>query len=115
MEDLISAADFLGDNYEAPKLLIGHSLGGAAILQAAGRIPSTLGVVTIAAPADLTNVVRFLVEKSGETLQSRSETTINFSGKDFKIRKQFLEDLEQNNMDKVIRNLKDISAVSFAP
>jgi uncharacterized OsmC-like protein/alpha/beta superfamily hydrolase len=106
VEDLISAADFLRDNYEAPKLLIGHSLGGAAILQAAGSIPSTQAVVTIAAPADLTNVVRFLEQNSKDSLQSLGETTINFSGKDFKIKKQFLEDLQQNNMDMVIRNLR---------
>jgi putative redox protein len=106
VEDLVSAADFLRDTYEAPKLLIGHSLGGAAILQAAERIPSTQAVVTIAAPSDLTSVVRFLEEDSGESLRNRDETTINFSGKDFHIRKQFLEDLHQNNMDMVIRNLR---------
>jgi uncharacterized OsmC-like protein/alpha/beta superfamily hydrolase len=106
VEDLISAADFLRDGYEAPKLLIGHSLGGAAILQAAGQIPSTRAVVTIAAPADLTSLSHFLVNNSGGSLQSRGEVTINFSGKDFKIRKQFLEDLQQSNMDTVVRNLR---------
>ena len=106
VEDIISAADFLRESYEAPKLLIGHSLGGAAILQAAGRIPSSRAVVTIAAPSDMTGLIRFLVDNSGDGLQSRGEASINFSGKDFKIRRQFLEDLQQNKMDMVIRNLK---------
>jgi len=106
VEDLICAADFLRDTYEAPKLLIGHSLGGAAILQAAAAIPSTQAVVTVAAPADLASVIRFFVDSSGESLKSYGETTINFSGKEFKIKKQFLEDLQQNNMDRAIRNLR---------
>jgi uncharacterized OsmC-like protein/pimeloyl-ACP methyl ester carboxylesterase len=107
--DLVSAADFLRDNYEAPKLLIGHSLGGAAILQAADEIPSSRAVATIAAPADPTSVIRSLDDNSRERLESTGETTINFSGlsgRDFKIRKQFLEDLQQNKMDMVIRNLR---------
>jgi uncharacterized OsmC-like protein/pimeloyl-ACP methyl ester carboxylesterase len=106
VEDLISAAGFLQDNYEPPKLLIGHSLGGAAILQAAGRIPSTQAVATIAAPGDLTSLSRFLASNSGGSLESRGETTINFSGKEFNIRKQFLDDLQQNNMELAVRSLR---------
>ena len=52
IEDLIVAADFLESNYEAPKILIGHSFGGAAVLQAAARISASAAVATIAAPAD---------------------------------------------------------------
>jgi pimeloyl-ACP methyl ester carboxylesterase len=60
VEDLVAAADFLGERFEAPKLLVGHSLGGQAVLMAAPAIPSAAAVVTIAAPADPRQVLRHL-------------------------------------------------------
>jgi len=60
VEDLVAAADFLGERFEAPKLLIGHSLGGQAVLMAAPAIPSAAAVVTLAAPADPRQVLRHL-------------------------------------------------------
>ena len=58
--DLVHAADYLRTNFQAPSLLIGHSLGGAAVLAAASRIPETAAVVTIGAPADPHQVVQLL-------------------------------------------------------
>ncbi len=104
--DLVAAADFLSANYEAPKLLIGHSLGGAAVLQAASKIASAQAVATIAAPADPSNLLRFLGEHSRESLETTGETTINLSGREFKIRKQFLDDLQQTRMKDAVVNLK---------
>ena len=52
VDDLVAAAEFLGENYEAPQLLVGHSLGGAAVLQAAHRIPSAEAVATLGAPSE---------------------------------------------------------------
>ena len=113
--DLVSAADFLRDSYEAPKLLIGHSLGGAAVLHAAAKIPSTQAVATIAAPAELGHVLRFLGKNSAEDLEKTGEAPINISGGDFKIRKQFLEALQENSMDAAIRNLRQPLIIFHSP
>ncbi|MEL7030308.1 MAG: alpha/beta fold hydrolase, partial [Pseudomonadota bacterium] len=56
VEDLVKAADFLRRSYEAPRLLVGHSLGGAAVILAAGRIPEVAAVATIGAPSDVEHV-----------------------------------------------------------
>ncbi len=102
--DLAAAADFLKDNFAAPKLLIGHSLGGAAVLQAAGRIDSCAAVATIAAPADPSSVTRHLGNTTQE-IEQRGEAEITLGGRKFRIKKQFLEDLEQVQMEDTIRNL----------
>jgi alpha-beta hydrolase superfamily lysophospholipase len=102
--DLVAAADFLKNEYEAPKILIGHSLGGAAVLQAAARIPSSVAVVTIAAPAEPTYVLRAL-GRTKERIEARGEAEVTIGGRTFKIKKQFLDDLEQTHMQETIRQL----------
>ncbi|MGA3115625.1 MAG: alpha/beta fold hydrolase [Syntrophobacteraceae bacterium] len=113
--DLVSAADFLRDAYEAPRLLIGHSLGGAAVIQAAQRIPSAEAVSTVAAPADLTGLLRFTDGSPLEMLEKDGETTINISGRDFKIKKQFLSDLQQGNIEEAIRALRRPLLIFHSP
>lgn len=115
VSDLVAAAEFLKNSFQAPELLIGHSLGGAAVLQAAGNIPSTRAVCTIASPAEPSNVLRFLGKDSGETLNRSGEAQINISGKDFKIKKQFLDDLQQNSMEVAIRNLRKPLLIFHSP
>jgi putative redox protein len=113
--DLISAADFLRDAYEPPKLLIGHSLGGAAVIHAAQRIPSAEAVSTIAAPAELKGLLRFIDGPPLEKLGKDGETTINISGRDFKIKEQFLNDLKQDNMEEAIRALRRPLLIFHSP
>jgi len=113
--DLISAADFLKDAYEPPRLLIGHSLGGAAVIHAAQRIPSAEAVSTIAAPAELKGLLRFIDGPPLEKLEKDDETTINISGRDFKIKEQFLNDLKQSNMEEAIRALRRPLLIFHSP
>jgi putative redox protein len=113
--DLISASDFLKEAYEAPRLLIGHSLGGAAVIQAAEKIPSAEAVSTIAAPAQLHGLFAFIDGPRLEKLEKDGETVINISGRDFKIKKQFIEDLRQNRMDEAIRNLRRPLLIFHSP
>lgn len=115
VSDLIAAADFLSDRFEAPKLLIGHSLGGAAVLQAAAGIPSTRAVATIGAPADTSNLAGLLEDGSKEKLDRTGETMINLYGRAFKIRRPFLEDLHRNNMEGAIRNLRKPLLIFHSP
>ncbi|MFW5641105.1 MAG: alpha/beta fold hydrolase [Thermodesulfobacteriota bacterium] len=104
VEDVVAAADFLKAEYEAPQILIGHSLGGAAVLQAAGRIDSTRAVTTIAAPGDPRHVEKHL-STSREQLEKDGEAEVQLGGKSFKIKKQFLDDLDSNRMKEAIRKL----------
>jgi putative redox protein len=102
--DLIAAADFLSEEFEAPKILIGHSLGGSAVLQAAAQVPSCVAVVTIAAPGEPSHVLR-LLGGTKESIEARGEAEITIAGRKFTVRKQFLDDLEQARMQQTIGDL----------
>jgi alpha/beta superfamily hydrolase len=112
--DLVAAADFLKAEYEAPKILIGHSLGGAAVLQAAGKIPSSKTVAVIGAPADPAHVIRHFKEYR-QTLASEGEVEISIEGRQFRIKKQLLDDLGENEMEKTVRNLKKALLIFHSP
>lgn len=104
VSDLLAVARFLEEEYEAPRLLIGHSLGGSAVLQAACQIPSVAGVVTIAAPAEMTHLSRLLADtKAAADITGEARVTIG--GTTFKLKKQFFDDLERANMERAIKNL----------
>ncbi len=114
VEDLVAAADFLRDEYEAPGLLIGHSLGGAAVLQGAARIPSSRAVVTLAAPSDPSYLVRSL-GRAAQTIEARGEAEVTIGGQTFKIKKQFLDDLEHVAMQETIRALNRALLILHSP
>jgi len=113
--DLIAAAQFLEGAYEPPRLLIGHSLGGAAVIQAAQGIPSAEAVATIAAPADLKGLLSSIDGPPLEELEKDGETKINISGRDFKIKTQFLNDLKQDNMAEAIGALRRPLLIFHSP
>lgn len=114
VEDLVAAADFLSDELEAPSLLVGHSLGGAASLLAAGRIPSIKAVATIGAPCDVTHV-RHLIADDIEQIERDGEATVHLAGRPFTIRKDFLDDIEEHRMDEAIGSLQRALLVLHAP
>ncbi|HEX5476957.1 MAG TPA: alpha/beta fold hydrolase, partial [Burkholderiales bacterium] len=95
IEDLVAAAGFLRSRHEAPALLIGHSLGGAAVLAAAAEIPEVRAVATIGAPFDPRHVAH-LLEGKAEELASKGEARVDIGGRPFLVRKQFLDDLEKH-------------------
>ena len=114
VEDLVAAADFLRARYSAPALLIGHSLGGAAVLAAAGRVPEAVGVVTLNAPAGPEHVRR-LLRDSVETIEREGEAEVAIAGRTFRIRKQFLDDLAGQAMEERIGALGKALLVMNAP
>ncbi len=114
VSDLISAAEFLARNFEAPKLLVGHSLGGAAVLQAAARIPSASALATIAAPANLNNLAAF-IGNTREEILTRGEAVVDLAGRPFTIKKQFLDDLEGERMEETIHNLRKPLLIMHSP
>lgn len=92
VQDLIAAANYLREKYQAPALLVGHSLGGAAVLKAAHDIPESVGVVTIGAPADPRHVASQFAADLGR-IQTEGTATVNLAGRVFTMKKQFLDDL----------------------
>ncbi len=113
-EDLIVAADYLRENFEAPSLLIGHSLGGAAVLSIAEEIPEVSAVATIGAPSEAKHVVHNFGVKIDE-IQDAGEATVSLGGRDFSIRKQFLDDLEANDVLEKVSRLKKPLLVLHSP
>src|SRR5580692_40642 len=97
VDDLVAAADHLREKLMAPAILIGHSLGGAAVLAAAHRIAEARAVATIAAPFDPAHVVGLFGEKIAE-IGSKDEVEVTLAGRPFKVRKSFLEDINQQNL-----------------
>jgi uncharacterized OsmC-like protein/fermentation-respiration switch protein FrsA (DUF1100 family) len=114
VSDLVAAAEYLKQAFDAPKLLIGHSLGGAAVLHAARHISSVLAVTTIGAPADLSHLAR-LLEPSRPSLETLGEAEITLAGKTFRVRKPFLDDLEATNMVEAVRNLNRPLLILHSP
>ncbi len=112
--DLLAAAAFLDSEYHAPAILIGHSLGGAAVLHAASQIPSAAAVATIAAPSDPGHLIQHL-GKTKEIIETDGEADVSIAGRTFKIKKQFLEDLKQTNMMAAIRELNRALLIFHAP
>lgn len=112
--DLVAAARFLEAEYQAPAILLGHSLGGAAVLQAAGQIPSTEAVVTINAPADPGHVAH-LLESAREEIEESGQAKVTIAGRTFTVKQQFLDDLEEAKMETTIRNLRKPLLICHAP
>lgn len=102
--DLVAAANFLRENYEAPKLLVGHSLGGTAVLVAAQHIPETCGVVTIGSPSDPEHVAKqFMCDIS--LIEEHGEAEVELAGRTFTIKKQFLDDIRDSVNDEKLAAL----------
>jgi len=114
VEDLIAASNFLTKEYEAPSLLIGHSLGGAAVIFAAKRIASVKAVATIGAPSNPVHV-KHLLRSGLPEIEETGEAVVNLSGRDFKIKKQFLEDLEKNTLPKTAKELRKALLIMHSP
>ncbi|MCB1735350.1 MAG: alpha/beta fold hydrolase [Gammaproteobacteria bacterium] len=104
LEDLAAAADFLTQNYDAPKLMIGHSLGGTAAIVAAHKVPSCIAVVTIASPYEPEHVVHHFGHKR-EEIEANGEAEVKIVGRPFTIRKQFLDDVKDRPMEDLIGSL----------
>ena len=95
LDDLKAAADFLRKEYDAPQLLIGHSLGGAAVLAIANEIPECSAVVTIGAPASAEHVMGNFSDSIDE-IQSEGLANVNLGPRKFTIKKHFLDDLDHH-------------------
>jgi alpha/beta superfamily hydrolase len=112
--DLVAAAEFLKAEYEAPKILIGHSLGGAAVIQAAREIPFAAAVVTLSAPSETDNLAH-LLRSQAEEIGEQGVAQVNVGGRTFTIKKQLLDDLERTHMQEAIGKLERALLVCHSP
>lgn len=113
-EDLIRAVEFLRQRARAPGILIGHSLGGAAVLSAAEQVRECKAVVTIGAPSDPDHVRHLFVDSIDE-IESRGEKEVLLAGRKFVVRKQFLDDISEQNLSQKIHRLNRALLVMHSP
>ena len=104
VDDLVAAADYLRREFRAPDLLVGHSLGGAAVLAGAKRIPEARAVATLAAPSDTRHLEHTLLHSAPE-LAKEGEAELNLLGRPVRLRKQLLEDLAGTDLATAIKEL----------
>ncbi len=114
VDDLICAANKLAEDYAAPQLLIGHSLGGAAVLAAAPQLDSVNAVVTIGAPATASHVAHLFKDKQA-SIQQQGEALVSIGGREFPIKKQFLDDIDTYASTEKIAGLKAALLVFHSP
>ena len=112
--DLVRAADHLRETRAAPALLIGHSLGGAAILAAAGQIPEAKAVVTIAAPSDPAHVTHLFKDKIAD-IRAQGKVEVQLAGRPFHIKREFLDDVAEHNLMAQVSKLHKALLVMQSP
>ncbi len=114
LEDLLAAADFVADNLGPPRLLIGHSLGGAAVLSVANQVAGVEAVATIAAVSDTSHLGDKLIRMAPE-IERQDEATVVLGGRSFQIRSQLMRDLESHRMEEAIGSLAKPLLVMHSP
>ena len=112
--DLVAAAKHLREIYRGPGLLIGHSLGGAAVLAAAQNCPEARAVVTIAAPADPAHVTGLFKEHIPD-IHAKGEVEVALAGRSFRVRKEFLDDVAERKLHDCLANLRKALLVLHSP
>lgn len=112
--DLVAAADHLRDEHGAPSLLVGHSLGGAAVIAAAGDIPEVRAVATIAAPADTDHLLHLISHRTDD-IEEKGEATVRLASREFRITRQFLDDVQSQPQSRRIEELDAALLVMHSP
>ena len=112
--DLIDAADFLEKEFEAPSMLVGHSLGGAAVLYASFELPNIEAVVTIGAPA-FPGHVKHLFQESLDKIEELGSAEVRIGGRPFRVSQEFIEDLEQKPLESMLKKLKKSLLIIHSP
>lgn len=114
VSDLVIASQYLEENYEAPKLMIGHSLGGAAVIFAAAKLDSIQAVVTIGAPADPLHVTN-LFSKDLDRIESEGRAEVSIGGRPFTLSQEFVNDLESQNLLEILLGMRKAFLFMHSP
>lgn len=113
LTDIEDASAFLKENYIEPTLLIGHSLGGAAVIKAANLLPNIKAVVVIGAPSNTTHVSHLITHQ--DTIKQEGKANISIGGRPFTIKQQFLDDLTAHNIHADVENLRRPFLILHSP
>jgi putative redox protein len=114
VDDLVAAADYLLKSRGSPAILIGHSLGGTAMLAAANRIPEARAVVTIAAPYEPAHVTGLFKEQI-DKIRDQGEVEVALAGRPFRIKREFLDDIAEQRITEHLANLRKALLVFHSP
>jgi putative redox protein len=114
VDDLVAAADFLRREHQAPKLLVGHSLGGTAVLAAAPRIAEALAVATLASPLEPEHILGLIRDSVGQ-IESAGEARVDLAGRSFRIKKQFIDDIRARKIGGAVAQLGKALMVMHSP
>ena len=114
VDDLVAAADFLRTKHGAPAILIGHSLGGAAVLAAAHRVADARAVVTIAAPCDPAHVTGLFKEQV-DKIREQGEVEVSLAGRPFRIKREFLDDISEQRITERVAALRKALLIFHSP
>lgn len=114
VNDLLAVSSYLEDNFKAPSLLVGHSLGGAAVLVAASKLPYVKAMATIGAPATVSHV-KHLFSHGINELKEGELTEINIGGRPFNINPEFVEDFDKTDLPSIVRQLRKPLLILHSP
>lgn len=114
VEDLYSAAQFLTENHKAPSLLIGHSLGGAAVLFASVQMPYVKAIATIGAPSNPEHVSH-LFHNDIDEIKESGKAIVSIGGRAFTINKQFIDDIQGRNIQRILGEYKNSILILHSP
>ena len=114
VDDLIAVSNYMNSNYEAPSLLVGHSLGGAAVLSAAAQLEHVKAVATIGAPATIGHVTH-LFSHGIDEVKEKGEVEVNIGGRPFKINKDFVEDFDKTDLPSIVKKLRKPLLILHSP
>lgn len=114
VKDLIAASEYLQNNHAAPSLFVGHSLGGAAVLEASTKVPSVKAIATIGAPAKPEHVTHAF-QANLDQINQQGQADISLAGRPFQIQKQFVDDLQNQDLPQTVGGLKKALMVMHAP
>src|SRR5436190_6974402 len=112
--DLVRAADHLRQTRKGPAILIGHSLGGAAVLAAAGQISDARAVITIAAPSDPAHVTGLFADRIAD-IRKQGEVEVSLAGRPFHIKREFLDDIAEHNLMTQVSMLHKALLIMHSP
>jgi putative redox protein len=112
--DLIAVSDYMQLHYKAPSLLVGHSLGGAAVITAGAELENIKAIATIGAPSSVDHVTHLFSHGINE-VKEKGEAQVHIGGRPFTINKDFIENFDKTDLPAIVKNLRKPILVMHSP